>query len=111
MKTLTLALSLLTLTAHAAIPKRGDLTAQNWCTKRPSEERMDKLIFKSNGQITIQTFHSTSDVEKITTGTWKLEKNKLRVHTEKRPAKLTVTLSEDGQTLNFSTGTKAVACN
>jgi hypothetical protein len=111
MKTLILALSLVTVTAHASIPKRVDLTSQSWCTKRPSEERMDKIMFKNDGKVTIQTFHSTGDVEKITTGTWKLQNNKLSVHTEKLPANLSVALSDDGQTLKFSTGSKAVACD
>ncbi|MGZ3694542.1 MAG: DUF5004 domain-containing protein, partial [Bdellovibrionota bacterium] len=107
MKTLLIALSLLTINAHAAIPKRVELTSENWCTKRPSEERMDKIIFKNDGKVTIQTFHSTGDLEKVSNGTWQLKNDKLSVNTDKRPSSLSVAISEDGQSLNFSTGMKA----
>ncbi|MGE3262532.1 MAG: DUF5004 domain-containing protein [Bacteriovoracia bacterium] len=110
MKTLILALSLLTINAEAAIPKRVELTTQSWCTKRPSEDRMDKIMFKNDGKVTIHTFHSTGDVDQVTTGNWKLNHDKLNITMKNRPSNLSVAISADGSNLQFSTGAKAVAC-
>lgn len=111
MKTLIFTLSILTLNAEAAIPKRGDLVSQSWCTKRVAEERTDRIMFKMDGKVAIHTFHSTGDIEEVKNGTWKLDRDKLKITLDNRPSNLSVSVVDEGRALEFSTGTKAVACN
>lgn len=106
-------LSITALHAEAAIPRRGDLTAHKWCSARPSEDRRDEIFFRNNGKMVINTFRASGSIEAVKSGEWKLNQKNLNVQMkgQKRSDSLAVVLSNDGQSLQFSTGTKAVACD
>jgi hypothetical protein len=97
--------------AEASIPRRVDLTAHKWCTSRAQEDRRDEIRFRDNGKMVINTFLSSGSIETVKSGEWKLSRNTLNVKMKGRPSALSLSLSPDGQILNFSTGSKAVACD